>query len=605
MNLGRTLLAGLAIGLAIGPAALPARADTRAAAAVPVPGTGGAAITVATSATRPRIPGLDRDQCFEVGEIVVTGIQLVPTEAVAGAVRPLAFRCVGNVLARAVIAAINEVHAGRGFVTTQGYVRAQDIRGTKRLVIHVITGRIGRIVTREHNDDETPGAAFERTRNATGPWAFLSGLSGLFGSLALPLNRLQLVSPEAFPDLKTRLAMPAEAGDALDLNRIQQGIDQLNRSPSQRASARLVPGAEPGTSDVLVDLPRVRSFRLTAGYESNGGALNGPQTIANRFRVDVAKDNLFGFNDNWATSFASGIQSNEIRTSLVVPLRWLTLAVNAGYSEYLTVLAPNVGLLQQIATVGASASYVVARDRSQQTRIDASFQVRDVVRFVNVFKLDPQNVSVARIGGSQTLYFENAQVTYGVGYSRGLPVFGATRHRPGAGPATPSGEFQKFDVSFSYQQLFKPYGIVKLDLIGQYSPTTLFQEDRLAFGSVSTVRGFARAPAFADSGVYARTEFAALEPVGVLMGLPGNGQEFYQEALNGLRPYLFADGGVGRNIANAETVARASLGAGLRYSLGRFAMDWSVARPVLWRGLIPGSRPAALESYLTLTVTLF
>jgi hemolysin activation/secretion protein len=80
---------------------------------------------------------------------------------------------------------------------------------------------------------------------------------------------------------------------------------------------------------------------------------------------------------------------------------------------------------------------------------------------------------------------------------------------------------------------------------------------------------------------------------------------FSYEALRAMRPYVFADGGYGRDIANAQDVSRASVGVGLRYALGRLSFDWSAARPVAWSGDLSGVRPGAFETYLNLTVTFF
>lgn len=98
-------------------------------------------------------------------------------DEVKKAVIPFAWRCIGNVLGKSLIGAVNDVHAACGFVTTQGYGKPQDIKGTKRLVITVITGRIAAIITREHVDNETFAAALKRTGATPGPWSFLSGVS--------------------------------------------------------------------------------------------------------------------------------------------------------------------------------------------------------------------------------------------------------------------------------------------------------------------------------------------------------------------------------------------------------------------------------------------
>jgi hemolysin activation/secretion protein len=562
---------------------------------------GKATLRIPTSSPRPQIAGLESDACFEIDEIVVNGIELLTVEELQPPVQPLAWRCMGNLLAKAIIGAINDAHAARGYVTTQGYVKPQDIRTSRRLEITVVTGRIGRIVTQEHDDDQTIGGAFARIGEAKGPWGVLSGVSGLWNGLAIWPNQAQLFGADA----KTYLAMPTKAGDPLDINRIQQGIDQLNLSPSQRASAKLVPGAEPATSDVIVDVPRARSFRLGVGYEVNGSALSGKQAVANRVRTDIAKDNLLGLNDNWSATVASSVRSNEATAAFTLPVGWLTLAFNAGYSEYFSVLAPNVVLFQQISTAGINASYVVARDRNELTRITTSFTVRNASRFIDIFELSPQNVAYPRLGLLQTRFFDTAQLTYGLGWSHGLQAFGATVDQPDADYTVPKAQFVKLDAAASYIQLFKPYGVLRVDTSGQFSPTALFQYDQLVLGSVASVRGFARAPGFADSGGVVRLEFAPAVPIKDWLGDHGNDQLFYYDVASAFSPYVFSDAGGGYNVANSETITRVSVGAGLRFSLGRLTFDGSVGIPVSWSGAVPASGIGGMEAYLNLTVAFF
>jgi hemolysin activation/secretion protein len=563
-------------------------------------------VTIAThDGAPPFIKDLAKDRCFRIREIVVDGIELISPDAIRRAVEPLAWRCLGNVLAKSIIAAINDAHSAKGYVTTQGYVQAQDIKGTKRLVIHVVTGKIAKIVTHEHANDQTPSEAWAGLLKAAGPMAFGSAVLGLWQSLAWPAEHFQAVSPDSHSDLKTWLAMPAAPGDPLDIDNIQQGVDQLNRAASQKATAKLEPGDAPGTSNVVVDIPNAESFRLATGYEVNGGALNGVGSIQERARVDVAKDNLFGLNDNWAATFASGVDSNELHASAILPIQWLTLTATAGYSEFLTLINDAAVEYEREWTAGLNASYVLSRDKAQQTTLDTSLNYRSVLRWIDLAELTPQDLAILRVGVSQTRYYDQAQLSYGIGVDKGLTIFGATRDRSGADAATPRAQLVKIDGTVSFTDVIKPWGSLKLDLAAQWSPTALYQDDQLILGSVTSVRGFARDPAFADKGALIRTEFAPNVPIDSLFGDKIKDWGIAYDNLKAIQPYVFTDGGYGRDIANALTVSRASVGAGVRYNYGRVNLDWSIAKPLEWRGEIMVPSANAIETYVNLTVTLF
>ena len=582
-----------------------------AASAAPIHGE---TLVIQTHAEMPKIDGLDKDRCFEIREIAIHGIEMVKVDEVRKAVEPFAYHCMGNMLAKSILSAINELHANKGLVTTQGYVPQQDIKKDRKLVINIVTGRIGKIVVHEHAAYETFFDALKRTREAKTPWEFLSGVSGMAESLGDRLDRFTLLSPKTFPGLKEWLAMPADPNDPLNIDHIQQGIDQLNKSPSQHASAKLQPGDAPGTSDVVVDVPRANSFRLSMGYEVNGANLNnanGASSTNQRLRFDIAKDNLIGLNDNWTGSFASGVDSNEARVALTVPVRWLTLSLFGGYSETLQLVDSTDTLYTRELTTGLNGSYLVSRDAHQQTSIDGGVTWRNNARWVDDVKLSPQNVTVARLGLTHTRFLDNAQLVLSGGLNQGLQVSDATRDPSNADYTVPRAQFFKIDGSMSYSKAFAGYGVAKLDVTGQWTHDALFQDDQLIFGSVSTVRGFARNPGVADRGINVRSEFDPDMHIGtVFTEQLAKDYTFAYDALRNAQPYIFADYGYGRNIAATENVRRVSAGVGLRYALGRVNFDWTAAKPLMWGGQrtepLQQVTPKIdrFETYFTLTVKL-
>jgi hypothetical protein len=63
---------------------------------------------------------------------------------------------------------------------------------------------------------------------------------------------------------------------------------------------------------VVVENSREDSFRVNAGYELNGAAINGSgKTIPSQFKLDAAKDNFIGINDAWRLSYAGWIRTRS------------------------------------------------------------------------------------------------------------------------------------------------------------------------------------------------------------------------------------------------------------------------------------------------------
>lgn len=562
-------------------------------------------LRIPANASVPDLPDLKGDRCFPIREIVVEGVQLVDPNEVRRAVEPLAWHCLGNVLAKSVISAVNETHAAHGLVTTQAYVSPQDVKKTGVFAIKVVSGRVGRVLIKEHRDDETLTHAYERARDAEGPWTFVSAVSAMAQSLSNPLSRFEIFGHDTFPELEKLAVVPVAPGDVLDLDAVQQGIDQMNRAGSRKASAKLAPGSELGTSDVVIDLPRKGGFHVSAGYERNGAPPAGTVTAPERAHIDLSKDDLLGFGDVWSASVASGLDNNEANLGLVLPFRWTTVSVSGGYYESLAPLSTWSELYSRRWTMGLAASHVLSRSRSEQTNLDLGLTFRDSRRWINDIELTPQVATVLRIGVGQRRPEDRSVLTWGLGANMGLPLFGASPTPVDADASVPRARFFKVDGSLGYERLFEGWGKASVSVSGQWSPTALFQDDQLTLGSLTSVRGFARSPAFADHGALVRAEFAP--DLRLSQIFPGKTERpsALRDVLAATQPYVFADAGAGYNVANRDTVSRSSIGTGLRFDLGRTTFGWSVAVPLSWQGTGAGPQISRLESYMNLSIKLF
>lgn len=590
---------------------------TVAAAPHEIPMEARAALVLTTHHRKPDVSGIDKEPCFPLREIRIAGLELIDVEIVRNKVEPHAYDCIGNTLAKAIVGSINEAHAADGFITTQGYLPDQDIRKTGVLNINVVTGRIDKIAYREaENVEALPlreriEKAWEPVRDAKGPWAFVNALSGLIDRLDDPLDHFQILDGQSVSAVKSRLAFDLDPEDTLNVSDVQRGLDVLNKVLSNHAEVKLLPGDAPATSIVQVTNDRSDSFRAVAGYEINGTSINrSGNTVAKRARLDVAKDNLIGINDTFASTLASGLNSNEVQARISVPWQRFRFSVDAGYSEQLSFLTERTEFLLQSANAAGSASYLLERSKDQQTTIDASLGWRQVQRHINSEPLTPQRVVPLRIGLSRVHTWEASsegvllgrELSYGFGVSRGLPVWNATLDPAKPISSAPRAEFWKFDAAIGFAQGIRDIGVVRADVVGQWTDHPLYFDDQLTLGSLSSVRGFANTAAKVDRGVLLRSEFIAKIPVD-LMQIDSNEWTFLDDTLRACQPYAFADAGYGEIIADARTLTRASAGGGMRYAYGRTNFDISIAQPVYARGT-PRLKYGP-EIYFALNVKLF
>ena len=190
------------------------------------------------------------------------------------------------------------------------------------------------------------------------------------------------------------------------------------------------------------------------------------------------------------------------------------------------------------------------------------------------------------------------RVVGGIGARAGLTLFDATRDPDAPKFGVPRAQFTKLVGTLGVARTFEGLGRAEIDLLGQWSEHPLYADDQLTLGSSTTIRGFTNRAAKVDRGLLLRSEFAVAIPADWLGAVP-----VIPSLLTGAEPYVFSDAGLGRDIANALDISRASLGIGLRYRSGRLSFDISVAAPIHESGLPSRAEErSGAEYYMTLSL---
>ena len=199
--------------------------------------------------------------CFRIDHVLLVGEQ---AEAFQWAVSDLAGpdgndapvgRCLGTAGVNVVLSRAQAALIARGWVTTRVLAAPQDLSaGT--LTLTLVPGRI---------------AAIRLTADSSAP---------LLGSATL---------------LTT--AIPARAGDLLNLRDIEQGLENLKRVPTAEADIQIepstAPGARPGDSDLVVKYVQNRKLRVSVSLDDSGTKATGRYQAG----ATVSVDNPFGLND--------------------------------------------------------------------------------------------------------------------------------------------------------------------------------------------------------------------------------------------------------------------------------------------------------------------
>jgi hemolysin activation/secretion protein len=367
-------------------------------------------------------------------------------------------RCLGAKGIAIVIARIQNAILQRGYITTRVLATAQDLN-TGTLMLTLLPGRIRKI----------------RLADGSGPRA----------------NEWN--------------AMPAQAGDLLNLRELEQGLENFKRVPTAEADIQIMPSnaadALPGDSDVIIQWKQALPWRLNLSFDDAGSKFNGKYQAG----VTLSLDHWWRLNDLFYFSFNQdaggglagprGTQGHTVHYSL--PFRnWLISATTSANSFHQSV----AGLNQTITYSGQSnnselrIARLLYRDGVRKTNASLRLWTRESTRFVEDAEVSDQHRrnSGWEFALAHRELFNSASVNATLAYRRGT---GALQAMHAAEEAFGEGT-SRMQVITADAQLALPFALGTHHLRysaawrAQWNRTPLLAEDRFAIGSRYTVRGF-------------------------------------------------------------------------------------------------------------------
>ncbi|WP_338092939.1 POTRA domain-containing protein [Serratia liquefaciens] len=134
--------------------------------------------------------------------------------------------------------------------------------------------------------------------------------------------RVESITLDGESKLALGMAFPGMAGDVLSLRDIEQGMEQLNRLPSQQVSIDIQPGAHAGYSRVVLQRSSVRwPVAVSAGADNSGQKNTG----TGQMNAGVTLDNPLHLAEQWSLSaarnddFSRSHRSRSLNGSLTLP----------------------------------------------------------------------------------------------------------------------------------------------------------------------------------------------------------------------------------------------------------------------------------------------
>jgi len=381
-------------------------------------------------------------------------------------------RKIGMVGINIIVKRLTNAFIDRGYITTRISVPEQDLTsGTLTLVL--IPGRIGDI-------------RFDASGNQ-GNW---------------------------------QTAFPARPGDILNLRHLEQGLEQLKRVPSQDVDMQILPGKNPGESDIVLSVRKTKPWRLTISADDSGVKATGKLQLS----ATAAVDNLLGLNDlfNISRSGDGDRKGDLLGTSghsvyYSVPHGDTTYTFSShSYRSHQTVQGTSTTIhdSSEITSMQFGVSQLLHRDQTSKTSLDFSIAKGSNRSFTEdvEWSILRQITTDAQLGLSHRQYIGQATVDASLAYKRGVPWFGAQ-----VDPAVQDSGFPTthYGIWLLDASLTKPLNIGTIQgrysavFHGQYTQDTLFGSEFISIGNRYTVRGFdGEQTLSSERGWYLRNELA-------------------------------------------------------------------------------------------------
>ncbi|MGK8932701.1 ShlB/FhaC/HecB family hemolysin secretion/activation protein [Pluralibacter gergoviae] len=297
-------------------------------------------------------------------------------------------------------------------------------------------------------------------------------------------------------------SVPAREGQLLDLRDIEQGLENQQRLPTVQDSMEIVPGDNPGESDVVITRHQSKLWRVNMWVDNSGTKSTG----RSQGGAMLALDNPFALSDLLYVSashdlgFKGRKQSKNINGHYSVPLGYWLFEVNAGQYNYVQNVAGYNGDIRysgKSKNLNVGLSRVIQRNASGKTTLRSSVQVREIRNYIDRTEIEVQRrrTSAWLLGLDHRHYIGNATIDGGVSYQRGTRWFGAM-------PAYEEQYEDGYDATAKSKILTWTAGLnwpfalgnqnfrYQMNYLRQMSTTPLTSPDQLAIGNRWTVRGF-------------------------------------------------------------------------------------------------------------------
>jgi hemolysin activation/secretion protein len=419
--------------------------------------------------------------CFVIRQVKLEGEESERFGWTLGAISPALGRCLGSVGINTLVGQIQNVLIAQGYVTSRVLAAPQDLSGGE-LHLKLVPGRIRAI--------RFAGTA------PRGGYA---------------------------------VAIPARSGEILNLRAIEQGLENFKRVPGTQADIQIVPGEQPGESDLVITWTGGRGYRVSVSADDSGTRSTGiyqggatfsfddPSGLQDLFYVTLNR-NLPGDSPGGAY----GTKGYALHYSIPYGYWLASLQVN-NYRYHQTVVGANQDYIYSGTSTNTELKLarMLYRDAVRKTTLSVQTYQRRSRNYIDDTEVEVQRRRMGgfAVGLNHKEFLGEATLDAGLTWKIGTSAFGTLRAPEelfNEGSSRPRLFIADLCLSLPLGRDFAYQGTWR----AQWNRTSLVPQDRFAIGGRYTVRGFdGESSLSSERGLLVRNDLIWI--------VPGTSQQVY------------------------------------------------------------------------------
>ncbi|HHR0844037.1 TPA: ShlB/FhaC/HecB family hemolysin secretion/activation protein [Klebsiella aerogenes] len=407
--------------------------------------------------------------CFQINELILSD-DFLDNNELKKIKNQVVGQCLGmNGLKKAAVL-FQDYYINAGYITTRVEIPTQDL-STKKLKLTVVPGIISEIVV---------------AGNDISKWI-----------------------------------LPFSDGDILNIRDLEQGLENIQRTPEVDVKINILPGSENGSSKVVINTQRKKNWSLRASYNNFGDQSTGSELIGGTsylYNVTGLSD-LFYFA---GTGSQTGGYKN-VSTYYSVPFGYYDLSLY--YSKSKSHQGIDIGAYT-FDYIGKTEYFSLKGNRmlyrNVNSKLSASAELirrkYDYTLGGTELVLQKRDMGNVRLGINYKRNFTGAALDSTVTWQRFTKAFGGT-DTPDMRTGTVSKESQIVNLNVNYVKwltMLPVNAYYELNFGAQYSPDNLTLQDQFTIGDRWSVRGFQN-----SDGIYGNKGFFLQNTLNAVTGYKG------------------------------------------------------------------------------------